>query len=249
MRYRKILEHLKQQNWIAIVLDLLIVIVGVVIAMELSSWQHRLKDKEDQEHYLQALRDDLSVSLERIEKALNETELFTEHQSNALGILEGQPLTNDNRAEFKFGLVTLGMYSFPQLAWSHYEEMKASGMLRKLDSRNLKSKITAAYDKGQEIKQYHTYLFNYAQGSLTSAKKHYSSSYVITETQSHRREIYYNLEALRNNEKFIHEFRNLHSYQTNNQFFIQQLKDPLSEALTAIEDYLSKEYPNEKGQN
>lgn len=144
MRYRKILGHIKEQNWVAIVVDLLIVIVGVVIAMELSNWQHRLKDKEDQKHYLLALQDDISASLERIDKALKENAAVIEHQSNALGILEGETLTDDNRADFEAGLWTLGMYSFPELAWSNYEEMKGSGMLRKLESRELRSKITAS---------------------------------------------------------------------------------------------------------
>lgn len=137
------------------------------------------------------------------------------------------------------------MYSFPELTWSNYEEMKGSGMLRKLESRELRSKITAAYYWAQEGEQYQSHLFTIAQGSLTSAKKHYSINYVITESQSHQSEIYYDLAALRNNKTFIHEFRNSRSYQTNNRYMIKRLKQPLTEALSAIQDYVSKEYPSE----
>ena len=42
MLLRRVIEHTKAQNWTAIVLDFVIVVVGVFIGIEVSNWKERL---------------------------------------------------------------------------------------------------------------------------------------------------------------------------------------------------------------
>lgn len=47
MRYRKIKKHLKDQNWTAVVIDFVIVVVGIWVALLVSEWSENRQQRSD----------------------------------------------------------------------------------------------------------------------------------------------------------------------------------------------------------
>lgn len=47
MILRRITKHVKDQNWFAVVLDFLIVVVGILIAFQITNWSEARGDKAD----------------------------------------------------------------------------------------------------------------------------------------------------------------------------------------------------------
>ena len=83
MRLRRIVEHLKTQNWTAIFLDFVIVVVGVFVAMQVSDWNDERKDRLNEKVILARLASDFDAILEmevsraeRTAKSLEATEAF-----------------------------------------------------------------------------------------------------------------------------------------------------------------------------
>ena len=63
MILRRITKHVKDQNWTAVALDFFIVVVGILIAFQITNWSEARQDRADEAVFLADLHNDLlSVS-------------------------------------------------------------------------------------------------------------------------------------------------------------------------------------------
>lgn len=60
MILRRFTKHITEQNWFAVTLDVLVVIVGIYLGLQVTNWQEDLKDDVTSRQYLQRLNDDLA---------------------------------------------------------------------------------------------------------------------------------------------------------------------------------------------
>ncbi len=68
MLLRRITQHVKDQNWFAVSLDFLIVVVGILIAFQVNGWSERQADKRALDTALVLLRDEINANLETINR-------------------------------------------------------------------------------------------------------------------------------------------------------------------------------------
>ncbi len=59
MILRRTTEHVKTQNWFAVGIDLLIVVIGVFIGIQVSNWNDSRKDESDARLFLMRLHEDI----------------------------------------------------------------------------------------------------------------------------------------------------------------------------------------------
>ncbi|MEO1041250.1 MAG: hypothetical protein AAFX52_03080 [Pseudomonadota bacterium] len=50
MLLRRIIEHVQTQNWTAVALDFLIVVIGVFMGIQVSNWNAARADREVERH-------------------------------------------------------------------------------------------------------------------------------------------------------------------------------------------------------
>lgn len=60
---RRLIRHLKDQQWFAIGLDLFIVVLGVFIGIQVSNWNEARRDRQSEGEYLDRLRQEIAVIL------------------------------------------------------------------------------------------------------------------------------------------------------------------------------------------
>ncbi|MDT8442536.1 MAG: hypothetical protein RQ723_12890 [Desulfuromonadales bacterium] len=60
MILRRVIEHVREQNWFAVSIDFLIVIVGVFIGIQVANWNDARRDREAEALYLDRLQQELS---------------------------------------------------------------------------------------------------------------------------------------------------------------------------------------------
>jgi hypothetical protein len=63
MLLRRVIEHVKAQNWFAVGLDFVIVVVGVFIGIQVANWNEARRDRQSEQEYLDRLRQELAVIL------------------------------------------------------------------------------------------------------------------------------------------------------------------------------------------
>ena len=63
MLLRRINEHLTSQNWFAVGLDLLVVVVGILIGLQTDAWMSAKQDRVLEREYIQRLLSDMEESI------------------------------------------------------------------------------------------------------------------------------------------------------------------------------------------
>ena len=63
MLLRSLTKHVKDQNWFAVALDFIIVVVGILIAFQITEWNDARSEKRRGEEYLERLISDIEVNL------------------------------------------------------------------------------------------------------------------------------------------------------------------------------------------
>jgi len=63
MILRRVIAHFRKQEWTAIAIDLVIVVLGVVIGIQVSNWNAARVDRERAHGYLERIRDDLEADI------------------------------------------------------------------------------------------------------------------------------------------------------------------------------------------
>ncbi len=67
MLLRRMTEHVKAQNWTAVGLDFLIVVVGVFVGIQVSNWNEGRKELRKEDAYLARLDAEMDAIVERLE--------------------------------------------------------------------------------------------------------------------------------------------------------------------------------------
>ena len=85
MLLRRIIEHVKTQNWTAVALDFVIVVVGVFIGIQVANWNDSRGEVRLGDDYLQGFRADLLADLDMLQ---TETEWRRNQYQDASTVLE-----------------------------------------------------------------------------------------------------------------------------------------------------------------
>lgn len=70
MLLRRVIEHVKDQNWFAVGIDLVIVVIGVVIGIQVANWNDVRNNKAGLVASLERLDREVSLNIDMIDKVL-----------------------------------------------------------------------------------------------------------------------------------------------------------------------------------
>jgi hypothetical protein len=71
MLLRSISKHLKEQNWFAVLIDFLIVVVGILMAFQITNWSEARGDRQAEQRYLTELARDLEADITEAQDGQN----------------------------------------------------------------------------------------------------------------------------------------------------------------------------------
>ncbi|MBT8141666.1 MAG: hypothetical protein HKN88_05835 [Gammaproteobacteria bacterium] len=82
MLLRRITQHVRDQNWFAVFLDFLIVVVGILIAFQINAWSDRQADKRALHVALERLYEEIQTNIATIDKySKRHTDIMTAGQT------------------------------------------------------------------------------------------------------------------------------------------------------------------------
>lgn len=126
MLLRRLLDHLKSQNWAAVALDFLVVVIGIFLAFQIERWYASHRDAASAYEHLTALSDDLSTNREILERQIRRRD----EQIAAAGIL----LQLDTRKSDEIGpdefyqlLATVSNITTPRFQRGAYDLLISTG--------------------------------------------------------------------------------------------------------------------------
>ncbi len=96
MLLRRITEHVRQQNWTAITIDFVIVVVGVFIGIQVSNWNDERLRQQTELEYIERIRDDLRANKEDLTQRL---QYFGQVRGHALAALDAFEQSSETLGE------------------------------------------------------------------------------------------------------------------------------------------------------
>ena len=139
----RIATALRQQNWVAVALEFVIVIAGVVIGFQITAWNSERSDREREQAYLARLHDEV-LDAEASRLGLLEGVSHRVRMADAIvGVLfeDGEPADlPDTACETiaRAGIFYLEGYALPTL-----DELMATGSLGIIRDDRLRERLTA----------------------------------------------------------------------------------------------------------
>ncbi len=144
MILRRVIKHVRNQEWTAIVLDFIIVVVGVFVGLQVSNWNDVQKENALASDYLRRLHSDMVLSID----ATSNTEKFIRNNMNnltlALDSLEACELAEENRGAFANGLFYAIVHIPATFSDGTLQELQSSGRLGLLKNPQIRDLLIAA---------------------------------------------------------------------------------------------------------
>lgn len=141
MLLRRVIEHVKTQNWTAIAIDFVIVVAGVFVGLQVQEWNAARGHRAAEIGYLNSMEEDVTYSIASLERMIANME---SQQTARAALYEysvdsGATLAPDVRDR----LVGDALFYLPQLDINQvtFEALKSSGQLSAIRSPALVSRL------------------------------------------------------------------------------------------------------------
>jgi hypothetical protein len=155
---RRVMQHVREQNWFAVGIDFLIVVVGVFIGIQVANWNDARKERAAEQRYLVELSRDLQADVAEMQRgrrhmlgrlATSEAILLAvdpDYQRAGFFPEVGEePAPNPSFAGYVHAALTA---TFIMVGTDYtFEELVQSGRLGVLSDRALVNRLTAYYGR------------------------------------------------------------------------------------------------------
>jgi hypothetical protein len=145
MLLRRVSKHIEDQNWFAVGIDFLIVVVGVLIAFQITEWNAERAERVRSQEYLSRVRADLMVDIATLQRHRDFWEQVAVHGDVAIRYAETGH--SDGGTEWE----VLRSFLHASQAWqfafvnSTYSELRSAGELRLIPDAELRSALADYY--------------------------------------------------------------------------------------------------------
>lgn len=158
MLLRRVTEHAKAQNWFAVALDFLIVVVGVFIGIEVANWNQARQDRQEERRYYGQLLVDLRADLDTLARAERLADLYDAAAQQVLDRLDNKNPSQRSPGQLAKAVHLAGFIYIPHASRGTYDELISTGNLRFLRNSQLKSQIAHYYEGFERDRQWDSLL-------------------------------------------------------------------------------------------
>src|SRR5262245_15379602 len=151
MRLRHLIEHVQAQNWIAVVLDFLIVVAGVFVGVQVNEWWSARLDARKELTYLVELKQDFRQVIDELN---SDTKVY-----EGIAVAMATLLEESRRDQPKMPIAELNRSCSRLLSMvgtsivsDTYANLTGSGDLSLIRSQELRNALAAFYAQSESIR-------------------------------------------------------------------------------------------------
>lgn len=142
MLVKRFVEHVRMQDWFLVGVEIIIVVVGIFIALQVDGWNQQRKDIALERQYLARMQNEFERLL-----AVEEGRLRWNDERIAQGalvqkVMDNRHLPDDERQTFEYGLYLLGAVNRARLSWGTVEELRSTGNIQLVRDWSLRQHLT-----------------------------------------------------------------------------------------------------------
>ena len=152
MILRRLAEAIRVQHWFTVVLEILIVVIGIFIGLQVDDWNERRKDRAAERGYLERLLTDTIFNIRQVKVKGRSYFDRSESLSRIVSHIEqgkiGEIAKEDLTYAFCYWYIPEGI----RLQSSTYDEMTATGSLELLADQNIRQLLQLAWAEHDRAK-------------------------------------------------------------------------------------------------
>jgi len=104
MIVKRISQAIKQHSWFAVFIEVVTIVIGIFVGLQVDSWNDARLRRQNVAFQLTRIGEDARSVYERLGNEIDVVYLQLELLDKALGVLDGEPLTDASRDDFVSGL-------------------------------------------------------------------------------------------------------------------------------------------------
>ena len=144
MRARRVVEHLESQNWAAIVIEFIIVVLGVFIGIQVSNWNENLVTDRTAARFTEDLKTDLREEHWGYQLLISYNREVLENAEQTVNALEGKAALSDEALLVSAYRAT--QYRQRLRRRSTYDELISTGKIGLIRDRSLREAAMRIYN-------------------------------------------------------------------------------------------------------
>ncbi len=168
----RITESIRQADYGALLLELLVLIVGILLALAADRWNQDRLDRIETAQIVERLKSDTARNLDVFEQSLPMMERDLANVKALFRALEAGTMTAEDPANIESGIAYIDVVPSYPLVFAGYQELVATGRLRELDDPvlvDLLGNQRAEYEAAQAVVGYWR---DAVQGSTDALDQH-----------------------------------------------------------------------------
>ncbi|MBK6703677.1 MAG: hypothetical protein IPG56_07895 [Caulobacteraceae bacterium] len=143
MILRRVTEHLRRQDWVAVTIEFVIVVLGVFVATQVSNWNEEREARARAEVYGARLAEDLRYEAWQTEYLIAYYKDVLDNAERAVGALTDGPRLSDEQLLINAYRASQYLYYGPRRAT--YDEMVATGDIGLITDDRLRETALTLY--------------------------------------------------------------------------------------------------------
>jgi len=144
-------QAIVNQNWSVVVLEIIVVVVGIFLGLQVDDWNEARKYRQQESLYLDKVFDDLTAMRLDLVDSIEGNETRRQRMTAALYTLEACDSSADAQSDVKYALEHYQVSPPINYLDATYSEMVASGSLVRLQDQELKQKISYTYSALEDL--------------------------------------------------------------------------------------------------
>ena len=154
MILRRLARALAEQSWFTVMLEVLIVVVGIFIGLQVDDWNEARKDRAREAEFLDRIDAELALDIDEFERSIAHAETRAADAELILASLADPTLPGRQPTEFVRALVRAGFTYSAVISDHTFEEIKSAGELGIVRDVELRASITRYYQQRNQIGQW-----------------------------------------------------------------------------------------------
>ena len=141
MILRRVKAHIAKEDWFAVFVDFLIVVVGVFIGIQVANWNDAVRERQKERSYLIRLHQDFIESARNIEAVIGYLNVNLQDHQVIISSLDSCSLDPEEVIAFQRGIQTITLVDRTRIFRNTYDELRASGSVDIIQNETIKDQL------------------------------------------------------------------------------------------------------------
>ncbi len=144
MILRRLVTALSKQSWLTVVLELVVLVVGIFLGLQVDSWNEARKDRVIEQQYLASLKADFQADIEELDEAIALAKSRALLGRLLISTID-KGRVEDDPNEFIWAVFSSYLLNYPSYTRATINDLLSTGNLQLLQDSNLKAAVAEYY--------------------------------------------------------------------------------------------------------